>query len=147
MTFLDIKNISKAFFKSHLKILLPMYKAFTCHQLFTVVWDESGLSLENKLQGMHSKTGQITMARPIQNVLKQNDVALAGVAQWLKRWPAQQRVQVLIPSQGHVLPHQGWGWGQEATSGCVSLATMFLSLPTMFLSFAKKSKEYPRVRI
>ena len=31
------------------------------------------------------------------------DVALAGVAHWIERWPANQRVAGLIPSQGTCL--------------------------------------------
>ena len=39
-------------------------------------------------------------------------MALAGVAQWIERWPANQRVTSLIPSQGTSLgcgPGPQWG--------------------------------------
>ena len=55
---------------------------------------------------------------------------LTGVAQWIKRWPVNQKVTSSIPSQGTCLgcrPGPGWGvW--EATDQCISHASMFLSL-------------------
>ena len=38
--------------------------------------------------------------------------ALAGVAQWIERWPANQRVTSLIPSQGNA-----WGAGRVPSGG------------------------------
>ena len=37
------------------------------------------------------------------NIYKKEETALAGAAQWMERWPANQRVASLIPSQGTCL--------------------------------------------
>ena len=37
------------------------------------------------------------------NIKIHNDMALAGVAQWIECWPVNQRVTCLIPSQGTCL--------------------------------------------
>ena len=56
------------------------------------------------------------------SVMKKNLMALAGVAQWIERRPANQRVAGLIPSQGTCLgcgtgPQQGVGWAEEGKGG------------------------------
>ena len=38
----------------------------------------------------------------INSNIKSSDLALAGVAQWIECWPANQRVTGLIPSLGHI---------------------------------------------
>ena len=39
----------------------------------------------------------------IKKIIKKLKLALAGVAQWIECWPANQRVTGLIPSQGTCL--------------------------------------------
>ena len=51
--------------------------------------------------------------------IKSNDLAPAGVAQWIERWPANQRVAHSIPSQGTCLgcrPGPPVGGLREATT-------------------------------
>ena len=66
--------------------------------------------------------------------------ALAGVAQWIERQPANQKVTGSIPSQGTCLgcrPGPPVGGMQEAIDRCVSCTLMILSLPS---PLKKKSK-------
>ena len=64
---------------------------------------------------------------------KKKKSSLAGVAQWMERWPANQRVAGLIPSQGTCLD---WGPGPQlgAREGQpyidVSLPVFLLPFPT-----------------
>ena len=44
---------------------------------------------------------------------KKNTLALAGVAQWIECWPANQRVTSSIPSQGTCLACGPGPWGGE----------------------------------
>ena len=57
---------------------------------------------------------------PEENVI----LALAGVAQWIERWPANQRVAGSIPSQGtclHCWPRPQFGANERHTHIDVSL--------------------------
>ena len=56
----------------------------------------------------------ISFAYVMKLPLKNGVHALAGVAQWVERWPVKQRVAGLIPSQGTCLggrPGPWWGVG------------------------------------
>ena len=69
---------------------------------------------------------------PEENVI----LALAGVAQWIERWPANQRVAGSIPSQGTCLdcgPGPQWG-------ACKSQPHIDVSLPFSLLSPFSKDK-------
>ena len=69
------------------------------------------------------------------SVMKKNLMALAGVAQWIERRPANQRVAGSIPSQGTCLgcgPAPQWGYVRD------NHTLMFLSL----LKKKKKIQEY-----
>ena len=72
--------------------------------------------------------------------------ALAGVAQWIECWPANQKVTSSIPSQGTCLgcrpgPQLGACKRQLATNWCFSHTTMFLYLPPSPSLSKKKERE------
>ena len=53
------------------------------------------VSPEGTRKGDHSDISRICYLR-----CKKDNRALTGVAQWVERWPENQSVTVLIPSQG-----------------------------------------------
>ena len=60
--------------------------------------------------------------------------ALASVAQWIERWPANQKVTGLIPSQGTCLgcrPGPRWGVREWQPHTDVSLPLFLPSLPLL----------------
>ena len=63
--------------------------------------------------------------------------ALAGVAQWIEHWPANQRVNSLIPIRAHA-----WGAGQVPSRGHArgNHTLMFLSLFFSLSSLLSKNK-------
>ena len=71
-------------------------------------------------------------------------IALAGVAQWVERWPANQRVASWIPSQGTCLgcvrsPAGGMRGNLLMYLSCINVS-LFLFLPSSPLS--KKEIKY-----
>ena len=66
-----------------------------------------------------------------QSLFKKKNLVLAGVAQWIERQPANQKVTGSIPSQGTCLgfgPGPQYGEIQEAANRRISHPSMFLSL-------------------
>ena len=60
--------------------------------------------------------------------------ALAGVAQWIECWPANQRVTGLVPSQGTCLsyePGPQWGVHKKKTHIDVSFPVFLPPLPSL----------------
>ena len=59
---------------------------------------------------------------------------LAGVAQWIERWPENQRVAGSIPSQGTCLgcrPGPQWGSHKSQPHIVVSLPLFLLPFPSL----------------
>ena len=80
-------------------------------------------------------------------VLNNGGAALAGWLRWLEHLPMHQKVAGLIPRQGMYLGCGFDPWSkriQEATNRCLSLTSMFLSLPS---SLSKNQRTHPEVRI
>ena len=72
---------------------------------------------------------------------KEGNLALTGVAHWVRHHPANQRVFSLIPRQGPCLgcrPGPHLGGVQQATNGNFSCTLIFISLPFFLPSLLSK---------
>ena len=58
---------------------------------------------------------------------KKKEKALAGVAQWIEHWPANQRVTSLVPSQGMCL---GPRWGCARSNHTLMSFPLSFSIPS-----------------
>ena len=105
-----------------------IYFSYSAHLLLSAHLRARHSSMEQRYPGL--KTRRCLQEAYI--VVKETDKqALAGVAQWVVRHPANQKVTGLNPSQGTCL-----GCSQfqivgvrEAADPCISCTTMFLSFP------------------
>ena len=73
--------------------------------------------------------------------IRRNSCALAGVAQWVERQPANQSITGLIPSQGTYLgcrPGPHWGGAQETTTLMFLSFSFSLPSPLSKIFFKRK---------